>query len=118
MNKKTKLKNDLARSWLEYPNGIPVESWGSDHLSTLLYAETRAVDHRGSIPFNDPRMRVSRAYPTRLNNGVEVHGHTDFDCLIDAQTAGLLTYENEKVKFTDAGWVFVSNLRRKRAEAK
>jgi hypothetical protein len=106
------------KHWLEYPAGIPIESWGSDHNSTLLYAETRAVDHRGHLSATDPRMRISRAYPTRLHNGVEVHGHTDYDCLADAEKAGLLTYDEdaELVRFTEAGWAYVQNLRRQRAE--
>lgn len=132
----------IERHWLEYPQGIPVEAWGRDHNSTLLYAETRAVDHGGWLPVNDPHMRVSREYPTRLHNGVEVHGHTDYDCLKDAQAAGFLTYDEEAepegvrasslnpvpgsprkasgpgiVRFTEAGWTYVHNLRRQRAEA-
>lgn len=121
----------IERHWLEYPNGIPIEAWGRDHNSTLLYAETRAVDHRGWLPYDDPRMRMDRRYPTRLNNGVEVHGHTDFDCLADAQAAGLLTYDDNAVPegstsgkvlrhpglvvFTDEGWIYAAELRRKKA---
>lgn len=120
----------IDKHWLEYPDGIPVEAWGKDHNSTLLYAETRAADHDGWLPFDDPHMRVDRRYPTRLHNGVEVHGHTDFDCLKDAQAAGLLTYDEDEtppvresqqhrtgvVRFTDDGWTYVHNLRRQRAE--
>lgn len=122
----------IERHWLEYPDGIPVEAWGKDHNTTILYAETRAVDHEGWLPYDDPRMRVDRRYPTRLHNEVEVHGHTDFDCLLDAQAAGLLTYDENAVPegattsrvldhpglvtFTAAGWTYVNNLRRKRAE--
>lgn len=106
----------IEKHWLEYPDGIPVEAWGRDHLSTLLYAESRAVDHGGKLPETDPHMRTSRAYPTRLGNGVEVHGHTDYDCLTDAAAAGFLTYENGIVRFTDDGWTFVHGLRRSRAE--
>lgn len=109
------LQNALAKHWLEYPNGIPVEAWGRDHLSTLVYAETRAVDHHGKL--DDKHMRVSREYPTRLHNSVTVTGHTDYDCLADAQKAGFLTYEEGGiVKFTDEGWLFVGHLRRKKAE--
>lgn len=122
----------IDRHWLEYPGGIPIEAWGRDHNSTILYAETRAVDHRGSLAFDDPHMRVSRLYPTRLHNGVEVHGHTDFDCLKDAQAAGLLVYDEDEipeglrdssrkpgmVRFTDDGWTYVHGLRRRRAEGK
>jgi hypothetical protein len=117
----------LPKHWLEYANGIPVEAWGNDHNSTLMYAETRAVDHGGVIAEDDPRMRVSRLYPTRLHNGVEVHGHTDYDCLTDAVQAGFIklayvegddtTYAHYAVRFTDDGWTYVHNLRRRRAEA-
>jgi hypothetical protein len=107
----------IDKHWLEYPNGIPPESWGKDHNSTLLYAEVRAVDHGGKLSENDPRMRMDRRYPTRLNNGVEVHGHTDYDCLADAQAAGFLIYEDETIVFTDEGWTYVHALRRRRAEA-
>ena len=114
------LQDDLAKHWLEYPNGIPVEAWGRDHLPTLVYAETRAVDHHGKLDYK--HMRVSRAYPTRLHNNVTVEGHTDYDCLTDAQAAGLLEApalpyeEGGIVKFTDAGWLFVGKLRRNMAE--
>lgn len=108
----------IERHWLEYPNGIPVEAWGRDHNSTLLYAETRAVDHGGRLSATDPHMRVSRLYPTRLHNDVEVHGHTDYDCLTDAQAAGFLAWDEEEeiVRFTDGGWTYVHNLRRRKAE--
>ena len=104
------------KHWLEYPDGIPVESWGRDHNSTLLYAECRAVDFSGRLPEDDPHMRVSRLYPTRLGNGAEVSGHTDYDCLTDAQAAGFLTYEDGIVTFSDEGWIYVHALRRQMAE--
>jgi hypothetical protein len=116
----TRAKADptIEQSWLEYPDGIPVEAWGKDHNSMILYAETRAVDHRGKLSATDPHMRVDRRYPTRLHNGVEVHGHTDFDCLADAQAAGFLTWDEGEqiVRFTDDGWTYVHGLRRKIAE--
>ena len=101
----------VENHWLEYPNGIPVESWGRDHNSTLLYAETRAVDHCGKLSASDPHMRVSLDYPTRLNNGVTVQGHTDYFCLADVQAAGLLTYDEDEqiVRFTDAGWAMMED---------
>ena len=106
----------IEKHWLEYPKGIPVEAWGKDHNSTLLYAETRAVDHDGRLAANDPRMRMSVNYPTRLHNGVEVHRHTDYDCLKDAEAAGFLTYDEDEgiVRFTEEGWTYVHNLRRKK----
>lgn len=119
--RETRRKADagIDRHWLEYPDGIPVEAWGRDHNSTLLYAETRAVDHHGHLSATDDHMRTGRRYPTRLHNGVEVHGHTDYDCLADAQAAGFLTWneDEERVRFTDDGWTYVHELRRKRAES-
>jgi hypothetical protein len=118
--RETRQKADpgIDRHWLEYPDGIPVEAWGRDHNSTLLYAETRAVDHGGCLSATDPHMRVGRKYPTRLPNKVEVHGHTDYDCLADAQAAGFLTWDETEqiVRFTDDGWTYVHSLRRERAE--
>lgn len=109
----------IEKHWLEYPNGIPIEAWDRDHNSTLLYAETRAVDHGGKLSADDRHMRVSRLNPTRLHNRVEIVGHTDFDCLRDAQKAGLLTWSEDEgvVRFTDDGWTYVHALRRKRAES-
>lgn len=121
MVRSTRTKPDatIEQSWLEYPDGIPVEAWGRDHNSTLLYAETRACDHGGKLSATDPHMRVDRRYPTRLHNGVEVHGHTDYECLADAQAAGFLTWDETEgvVRFTDEGWNYVHSLRRQRAAA-
>jgi hypothetical protein len=112
-------KLTIEKHWLEYPNGIPIESWGKDHHSTLLYAESCAVDQAGKLRAVDRRMRMDANYPTRLGNSVQVIGHTDYDCLADAQAAGLLTWneDEEIVRFTDEGWAYVHGLRRKRAEA-
>lgn len=108
----------IERHWLEYPDGIPPEAWGSDHLSTLLYAETRAVDHGGKLSPTDLHMRVDRRYPTRLRDDVEIYGHTDYDCLADAERAGFVTYDADAgiIRFTEEGWTFVHNVRRQRAE--
>jgi hypothetical protein len=95
---------------------IKPEDWGKDHKSTILYAEARAVDHRGKLPENDPRMRKDgNEYPTRIRDGIEIEGHDDYDCLTDAIAAGFLTYEDGIVKFTDAGWAYAHALRRERA---
>lgn len=107
------------RHWMEVSaeGGIPPEQWGRDHITTLLYAETRAVDHDGKL--DSRQMRVDREYPTRLKNDVLVHGHTDYDCLTDAAAVGLLEEgdweSGDPVMFTDAGWAFVHGLRRSRA---
>lgn len=98
---------------------IPPEKWGKDHKSTLLYAETRAVDGSGKLDACDPHMRMaSHEYPTRLADDIEVVGHDDYDCLRDAEAAGFLTYDEDAglIKFTPAGWKYVHGLRRERAE--
>lgn len=94
---------------------VPQEMWGKDHRSTLLYAETRAVDYGGVIDRRHMREDGDR-YPSYLANGTQLKGHTDDDCLRDAEHAGLLVYANGTVEFTDAGWEFVGKLRREKAE--
>lgn len=103
--------------WVGLGTHIPPDKWGKDHKSTMLYAETRAVDYRGQLPEADPRMRLDgHKYPTRLLDGMEVLGHDDYMCLQDAQAAGFLTYEAGIVRLTDAGWEYAGKLRRERAE--
>ena len=98
--------------WVGLGTPIPPDKWGKDHKSTLLYAETRAVDHRGKLASDDPRMRVSREYPTRLADGMEIIGHDDYMCLDDAQAAGFLTYDHDAgiVTFTEPGTLNASAL--------
>lgn len=81
---------------------IAPERWGRDHWSTLLYVDTRIVDHHGLLSAlrqdshlgpkgRDPHMRMDHKYPTRLMNPeMELRGHTDYDCLADAIAAGYL----------------------------
>lgn len=98
---------------------IPMEEWGRDHKSTILYAESRVVDHKGKLDSGDPRMRVDgMRYPTRLKDGKTVYGHTDYDCLFDAEKAGLLSYDGEHVTLTKDGWAYVLELRKERAGVK
>jgi hypothetical protein len=85
---------------------IAPEQWGKDHWSTLLYAESMAVNHGGSI--DNRRMRTDARlhrhfvnveavtqemvdgsrYPTRLANGKTLDNHDDWSCLEDAAAAG------------------------------
>ncbi len=73
---------------------IPMEKWGKDHWSTLLYLETLAVDNSGFAKPINVKMRTNEIrhphlvgnigylslalggskYPTRLKEG-EVKGH-------------------------------------------
>lgn len=99
---------------------VPMDRWGKDHWTTLLYLETRAVNYRGKIA--PEKMRTSRRnrhlagivhgqanvmgvdqYPTRLvptqaerakYNSVDlIGGHDDWECMYDMADAGLLTFE-------------------------
>lgn len=99
---------------------VPMDRWGKDHWTTLLYLETVCVDHRGKI---EPlKMRTSRRnsrlagklhgethimgkdeYPTRLKpTQVEraefdrvdlVGGHDDWECMNDMADLGLLAFK-------------------------
>lgn len=121
---------------------LPMNVWGKDHWSTLLYLETCVVDQQGIV--NNNRMRCnprlhrefmstmpgatqSDEYPTRLADGVQ-HGHDDWSCLEDMVAAGLLTASwrqqssrvfgscEARVELTDAGWRIAQRLRKYRAE--
>jgi hypothetical protein len=103
---------------------IPPEQWGKDHLSTLLYVETRCVDYGGEL--SAPHLRRYRGrlgghdnkkYPTILKDGTEIHLHDDYDCLIDMEAEGLLIYSDGSlnVKLLEPGWVLAHMLRRIRA---
>lgn len=107
---------------------VPPAEFGSDHYSTLLYVEHRAVDHRGylshdnmrcdgnlhpillmakrrTIAFGTEEANAAGRYPTRLRDGVERTGHDDYSCLDDMLAAGWLTVTMPTVKagrFVDA----------------
>ena len=118
---------------------IPMENWGRDHMTTLLYLETRAVDARGVVGLDQMRCNPARhpglvgpissrcavavgKNPTRLRGGVEVAGHDDWDCFNDLQDEGLViwtgTGTNPVVIVTPAGFALVSRLRQHRAAGK
>lgn len=95
------------------PKPIPPELWGRDHASTLLYLETRVVDHGGK--HEAPHMRRDGTkYPTRLRGGKTRKGHSDYDCVADMQAAGLLVF-GTFTTLTDLGWAVAHALRRDRA---
>lgn len=98
---------------------VPMEEWGRDHWSTLLYLESRWVDHGGHVRneqmscnarrhrklfASDGNLELSAtarawkdAYSTRLRDGQEI-GHDDWDSLEDMAAEGLLTFD-----FVDRG---------------
>jgi hypothetical protein len=91
-----------------------VSLWGKDHWSTLLYLETRIVDHGGKI--KDANMRGKNPqYPTRLNDGTVIEMHSDWDCLDDMIHAGMVTVDEDVYGLTDYGWTVVGALRKYRA---
>ena len=71
------------------------------HWSTLLYVETRAVDHSGRID------------PQHVNE-------TDVEAMDDMERDGLIfnraTGVNRRYALTDLGWCVAAALRRRRAE--
>jgi hypothetical protein len=110
----------------------PVEKFGRDHWSTLLYIETRVVDHRGVLDNRNMRCNPKgrhphfahipweKDYPTRLAGGATRSKHDDWDCVEDLIAAGFLEWNgtgaNPVFALTDEGWRVVSALRRHRAE--
>jgi hypothetical protein len=98
---------------------VPMKMWGRDHWSTLAYLETRCVDYNGSIQNLhlrcDPQgrhpqfahVRNGGDYNTRLQEGKELTGHDDWDCIEDMIREGLVTWEgtglNPVFRLTDRG---------------
>lgn len=100
---------------------ISPEKWGRDHLSTLLYMETRLCDYGGLKIVPDPRMRTKRRmfrlfsekfksshrrdiahmivmdkkHGSRLKDGEILDSHDDWDCLQDMAKHGLITPDEE-----------------------
>lgn len=110
----------MTSRWQIYEPGgdgyLPPKVWGRDHWSTLAYAESVAVDHRGVLDNRrmrtDPRLHREFAAnymqagrmgdgsrsPTRLADGTEHDGrHDDWSCLEDMAAHGLLTLEWKRV---------------------
>lgn len=137
------LREDLEKYEPEGDQYIPPEQWGRDHFQTLLYLETRAVDHKGII--NNQNMRCNprlhrefanigfsgiidgSKYPTRLKDE-EIYNHDDWSCLEDMVKAGCLEayYWNHNpeemignykalVMFTPAGLALAAALRAHKA---
>lgn len=126
----------------------PVAKWGRDHWTTLLYVETRCVDHRGKLDNQHMRTnpRVHRKllgdaqarfgmmgeHPTRLRNGDTIDRHDDWSCLEEMVAHGLVEVVNERdrrpskvftggevtMRMTPLGWRVAHQIRRDRAEGK
>jgi hypothetical protein len=126
-------KLHLVKEWDHKP--VPMEQWGKDHWSTLLYIESRAVDGGGQPKMAQMRQWPGRprrgwegggmlpepaAYPTRLKNGSRLAEHDDWDCVSDMEAAGLVEWHGTGlqpiIKLTSYGWLVAGALRRHRAE--
>lgn len=102
---------------------VPIERFGLDHWSTLVYIETRVVDYDGQVDRRALRgATTAAAPPTRLCDGTKLENHTDLDCCEDMEKAGLLvnvgTGFQPKFKLTDLGWRAAAAIRRWRGERK
>lgn len=104
-------KHEAAVPWDGQP--IPVELWHVDHLSTLLYYETRHVD---GLELDHRKLRdACEKYPTILKDGTRVSDHGDIDCLSDASAAGFGKSNGLfRVTLSDLGWAFVAEVRKQR----
>ena len=106
--------------------------FGRDHHSTLLYIESRCVDHRGTVDFRNLRtnrvrhpgryadMAWDTKYGTRLADGTVLPEHDDHDCIDDMIACGWIenrgTAVNPVYILTDLGWGAAGRLRREHAE--
>jgi hypothetical protein len=114
---------------------VPIEKFGKDHWSTLLYVKARAVDFKGLLEMDRMRTDLSRhpqyatplkiqaggtkKYPTRLSSGEKLLDHDDWECLDDLVAAGLLVSTGTGIhpayQPTLRGWEIVSRLRQRLA---
>ena len=117
---------------------VPVERFGRDHISTLLYIESRYVDHAGKLLNDNLRCNQSRhpfhahaiddgsdgvwnpKYGTRLVDGTVLAEHDDWDCIDDLVAASLIERHGSAMypvfRLTDSGHAMVARLRKERAE--
>lgn len=92
------------------PRIIPPTEWSKDHWATIAYAFT-CLGAGGRLSLERLRTDGDR-YPTRLHHGGTAElrrepGHSDLDCLVDAEAAGVLVNVGTGlfpvVRFTDEG---------------
>jgi hypothetical protein len=110
---------------------VGVERFGKDHYSTLLYIETRAVDHKGMLNHDNMRCDADRhpflaqatkrslafppsatKYPSFLRGGEHLADHDDYDCADDLVAAGMVTVTmpvEDDGEFRDANGHVVRN---------
>ena len=97
----------------------PIAEWGRDHWSTLMYIETRVVDHRGILERQHMRCCTKR-HPQFTHQACRGPiAHDDWDCVDDMVEAGLLEWHGTGIHpvfaLTEKGWAMAHALRRFRA---
>jgi len=112
-------------------NYVPINMWGRDHWTTIVYVESRAVDFHGKLDNRHMRTdkdlhpqfahhSTDKKYPTRLSRDRIQENHDDWSCLDDAREEGLLhiLYDGGTAigYLSDLGWFIVGKLRRYKAE--
>ena len=74
-------------------NTVPIEQFGPDHWSLLLYLEKTVVGETG-VPYQRRMRSDGDKYPTKLASGLFQPGHNDWDCLNDLETAAIVREPN------------------------
>lgn len=107
---------------------IPIDQWSIDHWSTLLYIESRIVDHKGYVdhrqlrahPKIHPQFAHQKDAPgTRIHPNKIVHPHDDWSCIEDMIAEGLVewggTGTDPQFSLTDRGHRAAASLRKHRS---
>lgn len=99
---------------------VPIDLWGKDHWSMLMFLEHCLVDEGGFKIEFEPRMRQNRhhfrvmprrgknrspffgtsmdpEFGSRLNNGTFILNHDDWCCVQDFAEEGLLSLKTEEI---------------------
>ena len=94
------MQDGYYEEYIAGDEAVPVEKWGVDHWSTLMYIEAMCVDNGGII--KNEKMRCNARlhrhfahdhdgskYPTRLAEDEKLENHDDWSCLEDFVALGL-----------------------------
>ena len=119
---------------------VSVDEFSNDHWSTLLYIETRCVDHRGMLNLEHMRCNISlhpmmgnsatsfsaasssstKECPTQLADGTLESNHDDWSCAEDLERVGFIentgTDINPFFRMTNVGRKVVGDLRLRRSQ--
>lgn len=103
-----------------------------DHWSLLVYIETRCVDYKGTLDYDQLRINYSRhsmqkssqrplkdlwysEYSTKIKGKKVIDGHDDIDCLDDFEACGYIEIQTglyNNVTLTELGITIAHNIRR------